>query len=148
MLLYITITLALATTLSATRLYVSSYTGIISTLDLTETHAGAYNLELLTSTTGCSSNATWLHLDVKHHNLYCLDEGLINATTPGSLTSFKIDPKSGSLEQIQKNTTVAAPVHAAIYTTPNGTQLLAIAYYASALTIWKLDPSTASFTPH
>ncbi|KAL9046125.1 MAG: hypothetical protein Q9214_000955 [Letrouitia sp. 1 TL-2023] len=143
MLLYTTITLALATALSATRLYVSSYTGIITTLDLTETHAG-YNLERLTTTGGCSPNATWLHLDTKHHNLYCLDEGVVS--TNGSLTSFKIDPKSGSLKQVQHGPIFAAPVHAAIYTTPHGTQLLAIAHYASALTTWKLDPSTASFT--
>ncbi|KAI4160312.1 MAG: hypothetical protein LQ342_005808 [Letrouitia transgressa] len=145
MLLYTTIALALANTLSATRLYVSSYAGIITTLDLTETQVG-YNIQRLTTTGGCSPNATWLHLDTKHHNLYCLDEGSTSVSTNGSLTSFKIDPKSGSLRQVQHARTFAAPVYAAIYTTSNGTQLLAIAHYASAFTTWKLDPSTASFT--
>ncbi|KAL8765673.1 MAG: hypothetical protein Q9209_007311 [Squamulea sp. 1 TL-2023] len=138
---------ATASTVSATRLYVSSYTGNITTFDFTKTGNATYDLARLDTTIGCSPNASWLQIDVKHRNLFCLDEGIVVAN--GSLASFKInDDKIGSLKLVNNASVPAAPVHSALYNGPNGTQLLAVAHYTHALTTYKIDPLTASFTPH
>ncbi|KAL8798686.1 MAG: hypothetical protein Q9182_006472 [Xanthomendoza sp. 2 TL-2023] len=136
---------ATASTVSATRLYVSSYTGNITTLNLTQT-ADTYKLIQLEATNGCAPNASWLQIDVKKRNLFCLDEGMIGPN--GSLTSFKINnDTTGSLKLVKHASIPAAPVNSAIYTGPNGTQLMAVAHYTTALTTYKLDSTTATFTP-
>ena len=135
---------ALAATVSATKLYVSSYTGAITTLNLTNTN-GTYHLAQLESNNGCQPNASWVHLDAKNHNLYCVDEGITIGN--GTLNSFKVNDESGALTLVNRTTTLNAPVNSVIYTSPNGTQLLAVAHYASALTTWKLDPASAAFAP-
>ncbi|KAL8812229.1 MAG: hypothetical protein Q9223_007343 [Gallowayella weberi] len=136
---------ATASTVSATRLYVSSYTGNITTLNLTHT-ANTYKLTRLEATNGCAPNASWLQIDVQKRNLFCLDEGMVGPN--GSLTSFKInDDKTGSLKLVKHASIPAAPVNSAIYTNPNGTQLMAVAHYTTALTTYTLDPTTATFTP-
>lgn len=155
--------LALLTTaptpISSTRLYVSSYAGTITTFNLTKTGNTAYQLNKLDTNTGCSPNASWLQIDVKHRNLFCLDEGLI--TGNGSLTSFKINndtqhdslslttQKKGSLTPVKHTIIPNAPVNSAIFNSPiaaGGSQLLAVAHYANALTTYKVDPITASYT--
>ncbi|KAK4693993.1 hypothetical protein P7C71_g3503, partial [Lecanoromycetidae sp. Uapishka_2] len=144
MLLQALTTITLAVTVSTTKLFVSSYAGNITTLDLTHSN-GTYNLAQISSSNGCAPNASWLHIDPKHQNLYCLDENTASLTN-GSLNSFKIDPKSGSLTRVQRLITPAAPVNSIIYTSPNGTQLLAVAHYTHAFTTWSLTPN-ASITP-
>ncbi|KAL8677706.1 MAG: hypothetical protein Q9186_005890 [Xanthomendoza sp. 1 TL-2023] len=136
---------ATASTVSATRLYVSSYTGNITTFNLTHTGTN-YSLARLDATNACAPNASWLQIDVKKRNLFCLDEGMIGPN--GSLTSFKInDDKTGSLKLVKHASIPAAPVNSAIYTGPNGTQLMAVAHYTTALTTYTLNPTTAEFTP-
>ena len=142
MLSHPTLLLALAATVSATRLYVSSYAGNITTLDLTRTNE-TYKLSCIETNSGCSPNASWLQLDVKHQNLFCLDEGI--TTENGTLNSFKINPKSGSLTRVNSTVIPGAPVNSAIYTGANGTQLLAVAHYAWALCTWTVNPATAVF---
>jgi len=137
-------TSALVASASATKLYVSSYTGIITTLNLTKTN-GAYHLAQLETNNACQPNASWLHLDAKNHNLYCVDEGMTSLN--GTLNSFKLDPLTGALSLINRTTTLPAPVHSNLYTSPNGTQLLAVAHYTSGLTTYRLDPLTAAFRP-
>jgi 6-phosphogluconolactonase (cycloisomerase 2 family) len=137
-------TSALVATASATKLYVSSYTGIITTLNLTKTN-GAYNLAQLETNNACQPNASWLHLDAKNHNLYCVDEGMTSLN--GTLNSFKLDPLTGALSLINRTTALPAPVHSTLYTSPNGTQLLTVAHYTSGLTTYRLDPLTAAFRP-
>jgi len=137
-------TTALVASASATKLYVSSYTGIITTLNLTKTN-GAYHLAQLETNNACQPNASWLHLDAKNHNLYCVDEGMTSLN--GTLNSFKLDPLTGALSLINRTTTLPAPVHSNLYTSPNGTQLLAVAHYTSGLTTYRLDPLTAAFRP-
>ena len=141
MLLVSLIATALVATSSATKLYVSSYAGTITTLNLTEAN-GTYSLTKLYSHNGCQPNASWVSLDAQHHNLYCLDEG--TQTGYGTLNSFKINDDTGNLTQVNRMMTVDAPVNSAIYTSPNGTQLLAVAHYAAGLTTWSLDPATGS----
>lgn len=135
---------ALVASASATKLYVSSYTGIITTLDLTQTN-GAYHLAQLETNNACQANASWLHLDAANHNLYCVDEGMTSLN--GSLNSFKLDPQTGALSLVNRTVTLPAPVHSNLYTSPNGTQLLIVAHYTSGLTTYRLTPSTAAFRP-
>jgi len=134
-----TATLAVAT--SATKLYVSSYTGNITTLDLQHSN-GTYSLAHVDTVGGCGANASWLQFDPKHENLYCLDEGIVVAN--GSLNSYKVDA-SGALKPNNHLVTPLAPVNSAIYISPNGTQLMAVAHYAWALTTYALDPITGQF---
>ncbi len=134
---------ALVATASATKLYVSSYAGTITTLNLTHAPNGTYYLGQLESSNGCQPNASWIHLDAKHNNLYCVDEGI--AVGNGTLNSFKLNPDTGVLSLVNRTTTLNAPVNSAIYTSPNGSQLLAVAHYAWGLTTWKLDPQTGAF---
>ena len=144
MLLRLITTVSLAFTVSASKLFVSSYTGNITTFNLTHIN-GTYNLVQLANNNGCSPNASWLHLDAKQEHLYCVDEGIVVAN--GSLTSFKVDKKSGILTQVNHTATPLAPVNSVIYTSPSGTQLLAVAHYAWAFTTYKLNPVTGSFSP-
>jgi len=135
----------LAVTVSATKLYVSSYAGNITTLNLTNSN-GIYNLAQIGTNNGCAPNASWLQIDVKYQNLYCLDENSASLTN-GSLNSFKIDETSGALTQVKRLVTPAAPVNSIIYTSPNGSQILAVAHYTHAFSTWRLDPATGSFAP-
>ncbi|KAL8998074.1 MAG: hypothetical protein Q9188_006171 [Gyalolechia gomerana] len=131
--------------ITSTRLYVSSYAGTITTLDLTKVGNVSYQLARLDTSTGCSPNASWLQIDVKHRNLFCLDEGLTVGN--GTLASFKIkDDKKGSLSTVKHTVIPNGPVNSAIFHSPNGSQLLTVAHYAWALTTWKVDPTTASYS--
>ena len=144
MLLPIFTTVTLALTVSASKLFVSSYTGNITTLDLTERN-GIRKLSQIQVNHDCAPNASWLYLDSEHENLYCVDENFVG--TNGSLHSFKLDKKSGALTHLKRSVIPLAPVHSTIYTSPNGKQLLAIAHYAWALTTYKLSPKTGQFKP-
>ncbi|KAL8756855.1 MAG: hypothetical protein Q9184_004369 [Pyrenodesmia sp. 2 TL-2023] len=137
---------ATSTSVSATRLFASSYAGTITTLDLSKLGNASYYLAKLDTNNGCSPNASWIEIDVKRRNLFCLDEGMV--TGNGSLTSFKIrnDDTGKTLTQVAHTIIPNAPVNSALFTGPNGTQLLVVAHYAWALTTWKVDPATASYT--
>ncbi|KAI4178823.1 MAG: hypothetical protein L6R41_008188 [Letrouitia leprolyta] len=140
---------AATTPISSTKLYVSSYAGTITTFDLVKTGNASYELTKLDTSTGCSPNASWLQIDVKHHNLFCLDEGL--TTGNGSLTSFKLNNNTthGSLSPVNHTIIPNAPVNSAIFNSPygGGGQLLAVAHYAWKLTTYKVDPTTATYSP-
>lgn len=144
MFLHALITTTLAVVASSTRLYVSSYTGNITTLNLTHKN-GTYNLAQISTTNGCGANATWLQFSPKQSILYCLDEGIVLKN--GSLNSFTINNTTGLPTPNSHTPTLAAPVNSAIYTSPNGTQLMLLAHYTHALTTWHLNPTTNSFTP-
>ena len=133
----------LAATASATKLYVSSYSGNITILDLLHSK-DTYQLKYVDSNNGCAPAASWLRFDSKNSNMYCVDEG--TATSSGSLNSFKLDKKTGSLARVLRLPTLKAPVNSAIYTSPNGTQVLAVAHYTSGFSTFKLDPATGSFS--
>ncbi|KAL8965054.1 MAG: hypothetical protein Q9183_004057, partial [Haloplaca sp. 2 TL-2023] len=131
---------------SASRLYISSYVGNITTLDLTSNGSQSHQLIKLDTTPGCSPNASWLQIDIRHRNLFCLDEGIISDN--GSVHSYKIqNDKSGSLKHVGQAKLPLAPVHSEIVRGLNGSQLLAVAHYGWALTTHVVDPNTAAFTP-
>ena len=133
---------ALAADASASLLYVSSYSGNITTLNLTGAPNEKYNLALVASTPGCAPNASYIVTDLP--NLYCLDENIVGAN--GSLVSFKVDAQSGIPSKVANATTLGAPVHASMWSGMNGTkQLLAVAHYAWGLSTWEVDHATATF---
>ncbi|KAL8991114.1 MAG: hypothetical protein Q9169_007947, partial [Polycauliona sp. 2 TL-2023] len=143
----LTALVATTSTVSATRLYVSSYNGNITTFNFAKTSNATYNLTRLDMTTGCALNPSWLQIDDKNHNLFCLDENFPSAIN-ASIVSFKINSdKAGgpSLKKVTNTTVPAAPVNSALYTGSNGTQLLAVAHYIHALTTYTVDSRTATF---
>ncbi|KAL8894782.1 MAG: hypothetical protein Q9192_004051, partial [Flavoplaca navasiana] len=139
--------LVATTSVSATRLYVSSYDGNITTFNFTKTSNATYNLARIDMNIGCAPNPSWLQIDEMKGNLFCLDENFAS-TTNASIASFKInkDATGPSLRKVTNITVPASPVHSSIYTSSNGTQLLAIAHYIHALTTYNINPQTATFT--
>lgn len=100
----------LAGSTSATHLYVTSYAGTVTTLDLVEggAEAGATTtLDTVASTTACGANPSWLTLDYAKSFLYCLDEAWGAAT--GAVTSFYTNA-NGSLTPLATAELVAGPV--------------------------------------
>jgi hypothetical protein len=113
-LLSLSLSLSLATATSATLLYVTSYAGMVTTLNLT-LPAGGYGstgeLEAISTSTECSTSPSWLTLDHANSVLYCLNEGL---TPPGSLSSFKTS-EDGSLVLLDQLDVLLGPVSSVIY---------------------------------
>ncbi|KAK3318548.1 YkgB protein [Apodospora peruviana] len=118
--------LALPSASSATLLYVTSYAGTVTTLNLTVTSPSAASLQSIATSTECGAQPSWLTL--VGPNLYCLDEswGQLN----GSLISFTTSPTTGKLTLLDKATTIGGPVSAVVY--GQGGAGLAIADYAEA----------------
>jgi hypothetical protein len=98
----------LAGSTSATLLYVTSYAGTITTLDLVE--GATSKLETVASTTACGANPSWLTLDYSKSFVYCLDEAW--GQSAGSVTSFYTH-RNGSLTPLAKAELVAGPVNIA-----------------------------------
>lgn len=103
---------------AANVLFVSSYSGKVTTLDLgcssasKNAAAAVPQLRAISSTDGCAGSPSWLTLDHGKSTLFCIDEGL---TTPlGSLSSFKTNA-DGSLGKLDKVSTPGGPVSGALY---------------------------------
>ena len=105
---------------TAARLFVSSYDGYITTLDVVNGSNGL-SLAWLNATDGCAPRPSWLELDSKTNTLYCTDEG---ATDQSTVSSYKIE-QDGSLTQHSKITTPAGGVSSTVY---NNGSALAIAH--------------------
>lgn len=103
---------------SATYLYVASYTGIVTTLNLTDS-----TLEEVATSSECGSSPSWLTLR-DDGTLYCNDEGF--ATWPiGHVVSFSTN-EDGSLEFLDSEDTFVGGVSSLLYgEEDNG---LAVAY--------------------
>ncbi|KAI5203918.1 3-carboxy-cis,cis-mucoante lactonizing enzyme [Aureobasidium subglaciale] len=127
---------AAASLTAATNLFVSDYSGNITTLSLTE-HGGHYSLTKTFANPGCAPNPSWLTLDPNHATLYCLDEGL--EVINGSLTSFTI-ADDGSLTKVHREETISGPVSGVIYGNAAEKRSIALAHYSgSAVSSWDLD---------
>lgn len=113
------LSLSLAASTSAALLYVSSYAGTVTTLNLT-LPAGDANatgsLEAVSTSTDCSSSPAWLTLDEPNSLLYCLNEGL---TPPASISSFKTN-EDGSLALLDQVEVLLGPVSSVIYGADGG----------------------------
>lgn len=126
----------LVTSAAATNLYVSSYIGTITTLQLSQCANGSYTLTSVAVNNGSAPSPSWLTLDGDNGVVYCLDEGL---TTPnGSIASYATSP-SGELTQIDRHTVISGPVSSVVY---NGGKALAAAHYSgSSVTTYSILPS-------
>jgi 6-phosphogluconolactonase (cycloisomerase 2 family) len=114
--------LAIASVATATNLYVSSYIGTITTLKLTSSSDGSYEIEKTSVNNGSAPSPSWLTLDRENKVLYCLDENLSGGN--GSVSSYSTSP-SGDLEQIDRQSTITGPVSSIIY---NGGKAQAVAH--------------------
>ncbi|OLN97634.1 putative 6-phosphogluconolactonase-like protein 1 [Colletotrichum chlorophyti] len=125
--------LLLTSPAAATLLYTSSYSGSITTLNLTlsGTNGTQSTLRAISSSNGCAPSPSWLTLDQPNSRLYCTDEGL--TTNHGSVSSFKTG-LDGTLEQLAKIDTISGPVSAVIF--GNKGQGLAIAQYGGSSVSW------------
>ncbi|KAI9736113.1 MAG: hypothetical protein M1818_006289 [Claussenomyces sp. TS43310] len=131
-------TLGLMSTALATNLYVSSYSGTITSLSLTRTNNASYSLASVAVNTGSSPNPSFLNLDRVSHILYCVDEGLNVAN--GSVASYST-AASGALTLLDRQVTLSGPVASIVY---NSGKALALPHYSgSALTTWSISPSGA-----
>lgn len=95
-------------------LYVSSYSGKVTSLNLTSATGAAGSVPAMKdigSSTGCGDNPSWLTLDHANAVLYCVDEGF---NTGGALASLRTN-SDGSLTSLNKVGTKAGPVSAVFF---------------------------------
>ena len=104
------------------RLFVGSYAGTISTLELYQNASGEYSVDLVHSTRVCSPTPSWITLDFDHRLIYCTEGGRETAT--GTLYSLRIQP-DGSLVELGKVLVPIGAAHSAIY---DGGNALGVAY--------------------
>ncbi|CAK7203451.1 hypothetical protein SEUCBS139899_006185 [Sporothrix eucalyptigena] len=126
--------LGLAQPAAAVLVYVTSYSGTLTSLNLTLAAAEANSttgpkasIQQLAVNKGCAPQASWLTLDKPNGILYCLDESFGNPN--GSLSSYKTS-WNGTLTQLKRVETPAGPVYATIY--GEGGKGLAVAEYQGA----------------
>jgi 6-phosphogluconolactonase (cycloisomerase 2 family) len=117
--------LSLAFKTEATRLFVASYAGTITTINVSKDHSSGYSLQETTSTLACAlpgSPPSWIVLDKKGETLYCTNPG--QDLPNGKLFSLDVE-KNGSLTPLNSIDTPLSAAYAAIY---NNNNALAVAY--------------------
>ncbi|KAH7126970.1 3-carboxymuconate cyclase [Dendryphion nanum] len=130
---------SLASSVSAARLYVSSYAansstvGKVTTLDL-KNGLGAASLIKLSENSESGSNPTWLDASPDDGNIYVINEGWFDPLA--SITSLK-KGKDGKLTKFAKIDIVQGPVSSQFY---NKNKNVAVAHYGgSAITSYKFN---------
>ncbi|OAA47629.1 Lactonase, 7-bladed beta propeller [Metarhizium rileyi] len=116
-------------------LYVSSYSGKITTLVPGVLEKGV-GLSKVSSTDECGASPSWLTLNRANSTLFCINEDL--ASGKGSISSFKTSAK-GSLTSLGKTDTTGSPVSGVLY--GPGKSGLAVAHYGGDFTTWDLSSS-------
>ena len=107
---------------SASLLYVASYSGFVTTLNLTQGEDGASSLDAVAESDGCATAPSWLTLDKENAVMYCMDEGF--GTWPnGSFVSFQTND-DGTLTVLDKEVTINGPVSSV----PYGENSIAVAH--------------------
>ncbi len=106
---------------AAAHLYVSSYIGTITTLDLTYRNH-AWELSTLAVDHSAPKNTSFLLLHKPKNVVYCVEEGF--NLPNGYISTYKTSP-SGQLTQIDRHATLGGPVHQVAY---NGGRALAVAH--------------------
>jgi 6-phosphogluconolactonase (cycloisomerase 2 family) len=106
--------LTVSTVSYATKIFVSSYSGNITTVSINTKTGGTGNLTLtaISSTLGCLPNPSWLELDKNTSTLYCADEGI--ATAQANFTSFNV-ASNGTLTRRDEIVTLNGGVYSTIY---------------------------------
>ncbi|KAI1265707.1 putative isomerase YbhE [Xylariaceae sp. FL1019] len=123
---------------SASFLYVTSYAGTVTTLNLVQssTKRSTASLQTVATSTACGSQPSWLNLDFQKSFVYCLDEAWDSPN--GAVTSFYTGA-NGSLTPIDRVDLIGGPVSIAEYGV--GGSGLAIASYAgSGLNVVAMTP--------
>ncbi|KAJ8064318.1 hypothetical protein OCU04_006664 [Sclerotinia nivalis] len=110
----------------ASRLFVASYAGTVSTLSLTENANGAYSLGVIATSTACAANSSWITLDSERDVLFCADRGL--TSSHGTLNSLQIQ-NDGSLKALDRIQTPVGAAATVLYANNTG---LAVAFYSSS----------------
>ncbi|KAI9720733.1 MAG: hypothetical protein M1828_005524 [Chrysothrix sp. TS-e1954] len=108
--------ISLAPSFYSARLFVSSYSGLVTTLSLTN-NLGAYSLKPIAHNGGCAPSPSWLVLDKPNAVLYCINEGL--NVPNGSVSTFKIQ-SNGTLSRNVNVTTQAGPVAGTLFGAKTG----------------------------
>jgi hypothetical protein len=103
-------------------LYVSSYIGTITTLQLSHNSNGSYSLNTIAVNDGSAPNPAWLTKDEYNNFIYCVDEGL--SAPKGSLASYKAS-EEGKLTQMDRHSVIKGPVSSVVF---NGGKALAVAH--------------------
>ena len=110
-----------ASVAAAAHLYVSSYIGTITTLDIAfRNHA--YELSTLSVDHAAPANTSFLLLHPPKNVVYCVEEGF--GLPNGYISTYKTS-RSGKLTQIDRHATLGGPVHQVAY---NGGKALAVAH--------------------
>ncbi|CAK7211854.1 hypothetical protein SCUCBS95973_001265 [Sporothrix curviconia] len=137
--------LGLAQPAAAVLVYVTSYSGTLTSLNLTLSAAAASSttgprasIQQLAVNWGCAPQASWLTLDKPNGVLYCLDESFGNPN--GSLSSYKTST-NGTLTQLKRVGTPAGPVYATIYGA-GGKGLAVAEYQGASFSSYVKDPSS------
>ncbi|APA08283.1 hypothetical protein sscle_03g030530 [Sclerotinia sclerotiorum 1980 UF-70] len=115
-----------STQVLASRLFVASYAGTVSTLSLTEDASGAYSLGLIATSTACAANSSWITKDSERDVLFCADRGL--TSDHGTLNSLQIQ-SDGSLKALDRIQTPVGAAATVLYANNTG---LAVAFYSSS----------------
>lgn len=106
---------------SATFLYVSSYLGTITTLEL-EKEDNGYSLEAIAVDFKAPQNTSFLVLNRRKSVVYSVEEGL--DVKDGYLATYETT-SWGALHQIDRHVTLNGPVHQVVY---NHGKALAVAH--------------------
>ncbi|CZT08726.1 uncharacterized protein RAG0_13734 [Rhynchosporium agropyri] len=109
------------------RLYVASYSGNITTVELTEKTDGV-ELKATFQSQGCAPSPSWLDYYGKTSTLFCTDEGF--PTPEANFTSFKVD-SDGSLTFLDRVTTLNGGVNTVTYMVGKE-KLMAVAHYGGS----------------
>jgi hypothetical protein len=114
--------LGLVTSGATINLYVSSYVGTITSLQLSQHRNGSYSLNTVAVNHGSEPSPSWLTKDEFNDFIYCVDEGL--SVPNGSLASYKTS-KEGKLTQIDRHSVIKGPVSSIVF---NAGKALAVAH--------------------
>ncbi|RDA87000.1 hypothetical protein CP532_6743 [Ophiocordyceps camponoti-leonardi (nom. inval.)] len=131
-----------ATTAMGKLLYVSSYDGKVTTLDLgslsgcaPEGDAKPIELKTVGTTGDCGESPSILHLDGKRKTVYCINEGL--SSGKGGVAALSINDQTGVLGSGTLKDGDPGPVFGGLF---NGGQSLAVANFGNAsISVWDVS---------
>lgn len=112
----------LVTSSAAVNLYVSSYIGTITSLQLSTSAGGSFSLSQVGVTNGSAPSPAWMTLDEDNGILYVVDEGLTGPN--GSIATYRTS-SSGELAQTDRHSTISGPVSTVLF---NGGKAIAAAH--------------------
>lgn len=125
---------ALASSAAAVNLYVTSYSGNVTTFSFERN-----TLKPIAVNQQCGTSPTWLQLEAQNlrkKTLYCVDEGF---SAPSTLNSYNIN-RDGSLAKLSSVVTIPGPVSSVFYNTGKRCAVALAHYGGSAITTYLKSP--------